>query len=100
MVFSFFFSGESKWNSLPELLDFTLYTFWEDYFSDFWAINSGGEGSFWKFQEMKVYTMPISQPARALAWACALEGTQLEEVQATAGPVFPDGFLLRGHTTG
>ncbi|CAJ1445294.1 unnamed protein product, partial [Effrenium voratum] len=34
---------------------------------------------------MKVYTMPISQPARALAWACALEGTQLEEVQVMPG---------------
>ena len=23
---------------------------------------------------MKIYTMPISQPARALSWACAYEG--------------------------
>mmetsp|Transcript_57267 Transcript_57267/g.133923 ORF Transcript_57267/g.133923 Transcript_57267/m.133923 type:complete len:227 (+) Transcript_57267:73-753(+) len=34
---------------------------------------------------MKIYTMHISQPARALAWACACEGTKVEEVQVMPG---------------
>lgn len=34
---------------------------------------------------LKVYTMPISQPARALSWACAFEGTEVEEVQTMPG---------------
>mmetsp|Transcript_69435 Transcript_69435/g.136296 ORF Transcript_69435/g.136296 Transcript_69435/m.136296 type:complete len:231 (+) Transcript_69435:52-744(+) len=33
----------------------------------------------------KVYTMLISQPARALSWACAFEGTEVEEVQVMPG---------------
>lgn len=33
----------------------------------------------------KVYTMLISQPARALSWACAYEGTEVEEVQIMPG---------------
>eukprot|EP00927_Polykrikos_kofoidii_P048697 TRINITY_DN42924_c0_g1_i1.p1 TRINITY_DN42924_c0_g1~~TRINITY_DN42924_c0_g1_i1.p1 ORF type:complete len:229 (-),score=29.88 TRINITY_DN42924_c0_g1_i1:111-797(-) len=34
---------------------------------------------------LKVYTMPISQPARALSWACTFEGTEVEEVQIMPG---------------
>uniref|UniRef100_A0A6U8UKD7 Glutathione transferase n=1 Tax=Zooxanthella nutricula TaxID=1333877 RepID=A0A6U8UKD7_9DINO len=33
----------------------------------------------------KVYTMHISQPARALAWACACEGTEVDEVTIMPG---------------
>ncbi|CAK9021425.1 Glutathione S-transferase T1 (AtGSTT1) (GST class-theta member 1) (Glutathione S-transferase 10) [Durusdinium trenchii] len=34
---------------------------------------------------MKIYTMPISQPCRALSWACAYENVQVEEVQTMPG---------------
>ncbi|CAE7682733.1 GSTT1, partial [Symbiodinium necroappetens] len=61
---------------------------------------------------MKIFTMPISQPARALSWACAYEGTKVDEVQIMPGkdtrsedykkqgPIFAvprleeDGFIL------
>mmetsp|Transcript_67642 Transcript_67642/g.188750 ORF Transcript_67642/g.188750 Transcript_67642/m.188750 type:complete len:229 (-) Transcript_67642:250-936(-) len=34
---------------------------------------------------IRLYTMPISQPSRALSWACLYEGTQVEEVQIMPG---------------
>lgn len=34
---------------------------------------------------MKIYTMPISQPCRALSWACLYEGLKVEEVQTMPG---------------
>jgi len=34
---------------------------------------------------IKMYTMPISQPARAVAWACLYEGTEVEEIQVMPG---------------
>ena len=34
---------------------------------------------------MKLYTMPISQPARAVMWAMAYEGTACEMVQVMPG---------------
>lgn len=61
---------------------------------------------------MKIYTMPISQPCRALSWACIYEGLKVEEIQTmprkdTRSPEFTkqgvipavprmddDGFIL------
>mmetsp|Transcript_29682 Transcript_29682/g.75561 ORF Transcript_29682/g.75561 Transcript_29682/m.75561 type:complete len:230 (-) Transcript_29682:39-728(-) len=34
---------------------------------------------------IKIYTMLVSQPARAVSWACLFEGTQVEEVQVMPG---------------
>mmetsp|Transcript_8892 Transcript_8892/g.13135 ORF Transcript_8892/g.13135 Transcript_8892/m.13135 type:complete len:242 (-) Transcript_8892:515-1240(-) len=34
---------------------------------------------------IKIYSMPISQPARAVSWACAYEKTEVEEIFAMPG---------------
>ena len=34
---------------------------------------------------MKLYTMPISQPARAVMWACLHEGLEYEQVDVMPG---------------